>query len=202
MLPNTRLRQADIVTSLILVALGVSVIVGALRMPLRGTYGGVPITWYTSPAFFPALLGALLILCAIGVLVRAIAARGHRRLVHDIGAALSHLPMNTAARRILTIWALLLFYILCLVLHPFGAPSRFLAASGQMPLVTFLREPEGMNYVISSFLFLVLFIFRFYRPRGRGWTWTRSTGLLAACGVVAWGIGYVFTQQLYSPLPW
>lgn len=201
MYQQPKLRQADVVTSVLFITLGIAVILGSLRMPLDGTYGGLPLTWYSSPAFFPLILGAALILCSGGVLARAWLGGGGRRLGQEIRKGVSSLPRNRIAQRILLIWGVLLAYILCLGLHPFGGLGRLFEPFGGTSGTAFLIEPEGTNYVVSSFLFLALFMFLFFRPRP-GWTWTTSMLVLGMCLFTAWGTGYVFTQHLYSPLPW
>ncbi len=202
MFQKEKLREADVVTSVLLIALGVAVILGALRMPLSGTYGGLPVTWYSSPAFFPLILGAALIFCCSGVLVRAWLAGGGHRLARSVKKGLSSLPRNRIAQRILLIWGVLLGYILCLGLHPFGGLRGLFEPFGGASWAAFLVEPEGTNYVLSSFLFLALFMFLFYRPSPKGWTWRMATLVLGTCLLLAWGTGYVFTEHLYSPLPW
>lgn len=202
MLHNDKLREADIVTSVILAGLGVAVIIGAFRMPMGGTYAGMSIAWYTSPGFFPLALGTMLVLCASGVFVRGWRDGAHRRLQRRLGPILASLPRSRAAWRIVTIWVLLVGYVLGLALHPFAFLARLLEPISGSPLTVFLMQPEGANYVFSSFVFLALFMYIFhYRPRPRR-TWTTLSLMVAMCFLVAWGVGYVFTQHLYSPLPW
>ena len=50
MLDQNNLRKADVVTGICLVLLSIVVIIGALQMPIGGTYGGVDNPWYASPA--------------------------------------------------------------------------------------------------------------------------------------------------------
>lgn len=202
MLSKEKLRRADVVGSLLLIGMGTAVLAGALRMPRQGSYGGIVMEWYTSPAFFPLLLGVLLILCASGVLVRAMADGGHRHLAGEIRRILRSLPTSKIAHRIGAIWALLAGYILCLALHPFAWLSHFMEFRGGSSLTAVLVEPEGANYVVSSFLFLALFMFVFYLPGVATSKWKRAVAILSMSGLVAWGVAYLFTEYLYSPLPW
>jgi hypothetical protein len=200
MLPKDKLREADVVSSLMLIALGAAVIIGACRMPMSGTYGGMPIIWYTSPGFFPLALGVLLVLSALAVFVRGCKDGAHRRLRQRIGPMLVALPRSRAARRILTIWLLLVGYVLCLAGHGFAGMARLFEHWSNWRVVAFMAEPEGANYVMSSFVFLALFMYVFYHRTARNWK-TLSV-VLAVSALVAWGIGYAFTEHLSSPLPW
>ncbi len=202
MYAKQKLRQADVVTSVLLITLGTAVALGALDMPFTDTYGGLPITWYSSPGFFPLRLGAALVLCSAGVLARAWRAGGGHGLARDLASGLRALPRSRVAQRILLIWGLLLGYVLCLGLHPFGRLGDLFDPLAGASWAAFLADPEGANYVLSSFLFLAVFMFAFYRPRLEGWTLKRALLVLGLCFLMAWGTGYVFTQHLYSPLPW
>jgi hypothetical protein len=202
MLPQDELREADLYTSAVLAVLGAGVIVGACRMPMGGVYAGMPMAWYTSPGFFPLVLGVLLVAGAVVVFVRSWRSGAHRRLPRRIPAVLVSAAQSPVARRFLIIWVLLLGYVLCLAWHPFAGLSQLFAPASSSPWTAYLAEPEGANYVIASFAFLVLFMYAFYhRPRAsRSW---KRLALVVAIGLLfSWGVGYVFTRHLYSPLPW
>ena len=65
---KTKIRKADFIASLILIAFGIFVIVLSLQMPLKASYGGVDSHWYVSPALFPLFVGAMIVLLG-GVLL-------------------------------------------------------------------------------------------------------------------------------------
>lgn len=195
MMAPERLRVADLLGGSLLALLGLATVLGSLTMPWTGSYGGQPIYWYTSPAFFPFVLGAGLFLLAGGVVRNAIREGAHRRVGSTLGPMLASSEFKTEWRRGLTILALLAGYVAALALHPFG----FLAG----PLATipgiygsstrFLIEPEGVNYLLTSVLFLLAAFAVF-------WKISPSRALLAVG--VCWFVAWAFTEQLYAPLPW
>lgn len=204
MMPKENLRKADVVTSIVLVLLGAGIILESTRMPLSGTYGGRPVHWYTSPAFFPMILGALLVLMSVGVFLRAVRDGGHRGLARVVARSMKSLPRSRPARRTLLVWVLVGAYTALLSWHPFAACSGWLESFGRRdsPLVSFLLEPEGINYVLSTTLFLCAFGFSFYLPSSPSPRWRRGVLLVALSMLFSWAVGYVFTQHLYTPLPW
>lgn len=60
-----KLRKADIVTGIILVALGLFIISEAFEMPMQASYGGVQNVWYVSPALMPLIIGAALVILGV-----------------------------------------------------------------------------------------------------------------------------------------
>jgi hypothetical protein len=69
---KSKLRQADIFSGGIIFLFGLWIVSQALKMPMKGSWGGVQNVWFVSPALFPlfvgamvTLLGALLIRTAI-----------------------------------------------------------------------------------------------------------------------------------------
>ncbi|UOM35680.1 tripartite tricarboxylate transporter TctB family protein [Acuticoccus sp. I52.16.1] len=110
----SRLRKADVWTGIVLAAVAVAMIAQALTFPLEGTYAGVKNAWYVSPALFPLMIGALMLVLSIGLLVRALrdfrALRPGGRLFSVEAGAL-----GAEGRNALLIAAILAFYILGLV---------------------------------------------------------------------------------------
>lgn len=72
------LRQADFLTSFLLIGIAIWVFVTGLRMPMTGTYGGVQSQWYVSPGLLPMIVGALLGFLALALLVNSIRSGGAR----------------------------------------------------------------------------------------------------------------------------
>lgn len=72
MMEKDKLRKADIFSGSIISLFGLWIISQAVKMPMKGSWGGVQNVWFVSPALFPlfvgamiALLGALLIRIAL-----------------------------------------------------------------------------------------------------------------------------------------
>jgi len=65
MLPPESLRKADLVTSVILIAIGATIGITALGFPSGEALSGVRNDWYVSPALIPVFLG--LALCIMGI---------------------------------------------------------------------------------------------------------------------------------------
>ena len=203
MLPKETLRKADVVTAIVLIALGAAVVVGASQMPMRGTYGGVVSTWYVSPAVFPLIVGGGLIVLAAIILVRAIREGGLEGLGGFIRRGLRGIFVKRTVRRGLATWLWIGVYIAMLALHPFGW------VRGGLRRLTFMRsgltrfclQAEGVNYVISSFLFLLVFMLMFYRPKDRRPGWKRVMLLAGLSAVMSFLMGYVFSEHLAVPLP-
>ena len=195
MMPPEKLRRADLLASSFLILLGAAVIVGGLGMPLSGTYGGRPIYWYTSPAFFPILLGVLLILFSLSVLGRAVRERAHAGILGFLREELEQARGAVTVRRGLLVLGLLAGYIALLAVHPFAflAPLLERVPGIYSPATRFLAEPEGVNYALSSAIFLLVTTLIFWRRT----VWA----LVLACGL-SWAVAWAFTEKLYAPLPW
>jgi len=72
MIDKTKLRGADIITSILFFLLGIWIISGALKMPLRESYAGVNSVWYVSPALLPLIIGSAIILLSISIFLHAL----------------------------------------------------------------------------------------------------------------------------------
>lgn len=203
MMPEEKLRKADVVTAAGLVLLGSGVLIGAFRMPMSGTYGGEEVRWYTSPAAFPILVGFLIIAFAVGILARAVRKGAMAGIARYYADGIKGLVHNRAALRVLIIWVLLAGYVSALRLHPFGWVSRVLVRIPFMrwSLTRFCLEPSGANYVLASFVFLTAFIWLFYRPKGRLPDRRYGAFIVGLSAVVSFLVGYLFREQLFVPLP-
>jgi hypothetical protein len=204
MMPREKLRKADLVAGSALVLLGGAVLVASLRMPTGGTYGGERLTWYLSPAAFPALVGILMMAAAFAIVVRAAregALDGAKEyFLEGARAALR----SREARRSILIVILLVCYVLALRLHVFGWVGHLLRrvpGAASTGLTRFCLEPSGANYVLASALFLGSFMGIFYRPVG-GPLRRRHVGLIVGLSIgVSYVVGYLFREQLLVPLP-
>ena len=72
MIDKSKLRGADIITSVIFFLLGIWIVAEAFTMPLKDTYAGVESIWYVSPALTPLIIGAAMLLLSIAIFVHAV----------------------------------------------------------------------------------------------------------------------------------
>ena len=175
MMPEEKLRKADIITGVCLILLGLAVLFGASRMPMTGTYGGVKNVWYVSPAVLPILIGILIIVFSIGILIRAVKRGGHKGIVRYFSEKASGLTKNAEVRRIFIIWIWSSVYI-------FGLLGR-------------------IDFYLASFLYLGPFMMFFYRPGGRSLQTKHYISIAFLGLVVPLGVGYLFNKYLLVPLP-
>lgn len=128
------LRQADFVTSLLLVGVSIWIFGSGLRMPMGGTYGGVQSQWYVSPGLMPMIVGALLGLLSIALLVNSIRSGGAR------------VVSEAFARR---------------VVHVEESHIRFGAIMLAFITYVFLNIPR-VDFYLATATFLLYFIGAFY----------------------------------------
>ncbi len=76
MMETKKLRQADFVTAIVLMAFSAWVLYQSFSMPMRDTYGGVKNVWYVSPALLPLIVGVGILLLSIVLLVHSVRTGG------------------------------------------------------------------------------------------------------------------------------
>jgi hypothetical protein len=86
MIDKSKLRGADIITSVLFFALGIYILIEAFQMPLKDSYAGVNSVWYVSPALFPLIIGAAMILLAIAIFSFAMKNGGMAALKSSVAA--------------------------------------------------------------------------------------------------------------------
>ncbi len=74
MMEKTKLRQADLITSVFLMLFGLWVLSEGFQMPMQDTYGGVKNVWYVSPALFPLIVGFGVVILGAVLLVGSVRA--------------------------------------------------------------------------------------------------------------------------------
>jgi len=62
MLEKEKLRKADIFSGSIICLFGLWVVLQAVKMPMKGSWGGVQNVWFVSPALFPLFVGLMIML--------------------------------------------------------------------------------------------------------------------------------------------
>ena len=62
MLEKDKLRKTDIYSGAAICLFGLWIILQALKMPMKDSWGGVQNVWYVSPAIFPLFVGCMIML--------------------------------------------------------------------------------------------------------------------------------------------
>ena len=203
MLSKESMPKADVVAGTALIALGVAVIVGAMRMPMGGRYGGVNNPWYASPAMLVLLVGGVLVLLSAMLVIRAIRRGGLAGFMPFVAWAARRIVTSRATYRGLLVWVLLGLYAGALYWRPAAGLADVLAHAAWLdnPLGRFLTYPEGANYVVASCVFLGAFIWLFYRPDRPRPAWWRVSVVSLISLLVSLLVGYSFSELLNVPLP-
>jgi hypothetical protein len=175
MLPPERLRKADVLTSVALMALGSWVVWQGAHMPWRTPGRSVADSWFLSPGLFPVVIGAGLILFALAVMLRALRDGGARRLGGFVLQGLRGLATSRVVHRIIVMWVLMGAYI-------FGLLGR-------------------IDYHLGTAAFLIAFMLLFHRPDGRALDW-KAVAIVAVVGItLPFALGQTFSRWLNVPLP-
>ena len=140
MMDNDKLRKADIFSGSLILILGLSIIGGAMKMPMKDSWGGVQNVWFVSPALFPlfvggmlAFLGVLLIIIAL----KSVGGKGFRSVITFLTSA----DFISYLRQPLVI--------------------RFYGAVVNLIFFVFLLVPR-VDFFPAAILFLLIFFFMFY----------------------------------------
>ena len=140
MLDKEKLRKADIFSGAIICLFGLWIILQALKMPMKDSWGGVQNVWYVSPAIFPLFIGCIIMLLG-GLLCRtALKTIGFKAF-----AATTRWLASKALFQFLNSGQNLRFYAIVVLLLSF----------------VFLNIPR-IDFFLSAVLFLVVFITSFY----------------------------------------
>ena len=202
MLKEADLRRSDLFSGSLISLTGVGVIVGASKMPMGGTYGGVDNPWYASPGAIPLFLGCLFCLFGLAVVLHGWRQGGARDFRKRVFEPWKDLESRRRAFKVGALWGGLLLYVLMLSWKPFARASlglgQVISPTGHLG---FLTEANGANYWISSALYLSVFVFIFgrwnlnclYRPK--------NLGLVFFLWMAPLLLGYVFAVHLRVPLP-
>jgi len=132
------MRKKDFITSLILIAFGIFLILYSLvEIPMKDSFGGVMNVWYVSPGLFPICLGGLIILMGFVLCHRAVKDGGAKKFFED----LSHRGKDSS-----------------------GKTLRFLGILLVIVAYVYLYIPR-IDYFLSTMLCLMVFISLFYLDR-------------------------------------
>jgi len=150
---KVELRKKDFITSIILIAFGIWMLVYTITaVPMKDSFGGVMNIWYVSPGLFPICLGGLIIIMGIILCHRAIKDGGAKKFFED----LSHRKKDSS-----------------------GKTLRFLGILLVILAYVYLYIPR-IDYFLSTILCLMVFISLFYLDRP-GFLKRLFTFYLAGC---------------------
>ena len=140
MLKQENLRKADVYSGAAIFLFGLWVVLQALKMPMKDSWGGVQNVWYVSPAIFPLFVGCMIMLLG-GLLCRT--------ALKTIG-----IKAFVETARWLSSKALLQFLN--------SIPNlRFYAIAVLLLSFVYLNIPR-IDFFLSAVLFLTVFITSFY----------------------------------------
>lgn len=140
MLEMHKLRKADVFSGILIVLLGVFIVVQALQMPMKDSYGGVQNVWYVSPAVFPLLIGGTLVILGgllIKTALKSIGLSGVRQVIQYLGS-----------------WDFLNFLKQQETLRFYGIVLNLL-------VLVFLLVPR-VDFFLAATIFLLIFFLMFY----------------------------------------
>ena len=134
------MRKADIYSGAAICLFGLWIILQALKMPMKDSWGGVQNVWYVSPAIFPLFVGSMIMLLGALLCRTALKMVGFKAFGETVRWLLSK-----ALLQFLNSIPNLRFYTIVVLFLSF----------------VFLTIPR-IDFFISAVLFLVVFITSFY----------------------------------------
>ncbi len=159
MMETKKLRQADFVTSILLMLFGAWVLFESFKMPMKGTYGGVKNVWYVSPALLPLIIGGALVALGVVLLMASIRSGGAADCIQSLRSV--RLRTSVQLERFLAI--VIAFVVLVYLFIP--RVDFFLSVWFFLSYLTigfYLDTSEilrkmSLSYVVISIVFLSLF---------------------------------------------
>jgi hypothetical protein len=140
MLEKENLRKADVYSGAVISLFGLWIVLQAIKMPMKDSWGGVQNVWYVSPAIFPLFIGCIIMLLG-GLLCRtALKTIGFKAF-----AETARWLSSKALLQFLNSVQNLRFYSIVVLLLSF----------------VFLNIPR-IDFFLSAVLFLTVFITSFY----------------------------------------
>jgi hypothetical protein len=140
MMDNNKLRRADIFSGALILMLGLSIISGAMKMPMKDSWGGVQNVWFVSPALFPLFVGGMLALLGVLLIIIAFKSVGSKGF-QSVFSFLTSAECISFLKEPLTV--------------------RFYGAVLNLILFVFLLVPR-VDFFPAAILFLLIFFFMFY----------------------------------------
>jgi len=140
MMEKDKLRKTDIYSGAVISLFGLWIILQALKMPMKDSWGGVQNVWYVSPAIFPLFVGCMIMLLGALLCRTALKMVGFKAFSQTVRWLLSK--------------KLLQFFNSIPNLRFYTIVVLFLS-------FVFLTIPR-IDFFLSAFLFLTVFITSFY----------------------------------------
>ncbi len=140
MMGKDKLRKADIYSGAVIFLFGLWIILQALKMPMKDSWGGVQNVWYVSPAIFPLIVGCIIMLLGALLCRTALKMVGFKAF----GETVRWLLSKTLLQFLNTIPNLRFYTIVVLFLS-----------------FVYLMIPR-IDFFLSAVLFLVVFTTSFY----------------------------------------
>jgi hypothetical protein len=135
---KVEMRKKDFITSNILIAFGIFMILYTITyVPMKDSFGGVMNVWYVSPGLFPICIGVLIIIMGVILCHRAVKDGGAKKFFED----LFHQKKDSS-----------------------GKTLRFLGILLVIVAYVYLYIPR-IDYFLSTMLCLMVFISLFYLDR-------------------------------------
>ena len=140
MMEKDKLRKTDIYSGAAISLFGLWIILQALKMPMKDSWGGVQNVWYVSPAIFPLFVGCMIMLLGALLCRTALKMVGFKTFGQTVRWLLSKMFLQ-----FLNSIPNLRFYTIVVLFLSF----------------VYLTIPR-IDFFLSAFLFLIVFITSFY----------------------------------------
>lgn len=154
-----KLRQADFVTSIVMILFGVWVLIQAFGMPMRDTYGGVRNVWYVSPALLPLVIGGAIAILGTVLLINSIKVGGAADFMASMKQA--SLKVSEANQRFIAVLLGLLTFVYLYVprVDFFMSIAFFLAYCVPAFAIDSMRALRRLSVFYAAVSLLMIIVF-------------------------------------------
>lgn len=148
---ESNMARADFVTSIVLVAFGIAVLVMSLNMP---TYAARGVNPYSAPGIVPGFLGAVITLFGLILFIRSVRKHGY-----DLGingeSVKGFLASQQTPRLIITILISILYALVLIGRMPYALATGIYVFAFILLFEYKLKTPPGRQWKILLFAFIV-----------------------------------------------
>lgn len=156
MLKKESLRKADVLFSIILIALGIYVLINSIKMPVTGLPGTVEQEFYIAPGFFPTIIAIVLMIMGLILLINGIRSGG-MITKKDLENFIKFIKSQIFLKSIIMVTLIVIYTFLLIGRLPFfWATFIFLASS-----MLFLRATSWWKVIVISALSSLLITYCF-----------------------------------------